>query len=148
MVEVIPGDDLVSRLVDSPHKWSRAERRFCEPNLFEFPSEKPESVIWRKYAPEVAGLHAMGCAMQATKRAAKPDWTYEGAVSAKASEIRSIRNKAAHSFFVEHAPAEGLHHAHVGYLLLAGSESRRHRTARLTCGSSYATTQHLSCRWI
>ena len=100
MVEAIPREDLVSRLVDSPHKWSRAERQFVEASLFEFPSQQSESVVWRKYVPEIAAVHALGCAMQATKREAKPTWTYEGAVSTKVSAIRDIKNQAGDGFFV------------------------------------------------
>ena len=127
MVEAIPGEDLVSRLVDSPHKWSRAERHFVEARLFEFPSQKPESVVWRKYASEIAAVHALGCAMQATKREANPNWTYEGAVSTKVSAIRDIKNQAGDGFFVEHVPEEGQHHAHVGYVLSAGGENLKNR---------------------
>ena len=127
MVEAIPGEDLVSRLVDSPRRWSRIERHFFEASLFEFNSQQPESVVWRKYAPEIAAVHALGCEMQATKRAAKPGWTYEGAVSTKVSAIRDIKNQAGDGFFVEHVPEEGQHHAHVGYVLSAGSENLKTR---------------------
>lgn len=127
MVEAILGSDLVSRLVDSPHKWSRAERRFVEVSLFEFPSQQPESVVWRKYASKIAAVHALGCAMQATKREANPNWTYEGAVSTKVSAIRDIKNLAGDGFFVEHVPEEGQHHAHVGYVFSAGPENLKKR---------------------
>lgn len=127
MVEAIPGRDLVSRLVDSPHKWSRAEQHFVEANLFAFPAQKPESVVWRKYASEIAAVHAMGCAMQAAKRVANPNWSYEGAVSTKVSAIRDIENQAGDRFFVEHVPEEGQHHAHVGYVLSAGGENLKTR---------------------
>lgn len=132
MVEAIPDEDLVSRLVDSPHKWSQAERKFVEARLFEFPSHDPvESVVWRKYKPDIAAVHALGCVMQAAKREAKPNWTYEGAVSTQVLAIRGIRNQVGDGFSVAHAPDEGEHHAHVGYVLVAGDENLKHRKADL-----------------
>ncbi len=131
MVEAIPSEDLVSRLVDSPRKWSRAEQHFVEKTLFEFPSQQPESVVWRKYAPEIADVHELGCAMQATKREAKPNWAYEGAVSATVSAIRDIKNQAGDRFFVEHVPDEGQHHAHVGYVFSPNPENQKNRRVDL-----------------
>ncbi|MGN6828881.1 hypothetical protein [Paucibacter sp. M5-1] len=124
MVEEIPPEDQVSRHIDAPHKWKPAEQEFEEARLFEFPRDEPESVVWRHYAPSIAEIHQMGCQRQAEKRPAKPSYTYVGAITATAEAIRAIRVKG-HGFQLEHAPEEGLWHAHVSYLKEPNAEFNR-----------------------
>ena len=113
MAEDIPGDHEVSRHIDSPHKWKLEEQEFVELSVFEFPNGQAESVVWRKYAQDLAGVHRLGCERQKVKRATKPAWTYVGAITATVNRIRSIQTKAGHGFSVEHAPEDGEWHAHV-----------------------------------
>lgn len=113
MVEEIPAGDCVTRIVDSPHKWRPEEREFVDATLFEFPGGEPESVVWRKYKPDIADVHSMGCERQREKRAAGRDsWTYEGAITAQVKAIRDIATPEG-GFAVEHAPDEGQWHVHV-----------------------------------
>jgi hypothetical protein len=114
MAEEIPSQDQVSRHIDSPEKWHPDERRFVEDRLFLFKKpEEVESMVWRKYAPLIGDVHALGCARQVDRRVSRPDWTYEGAITAQVGEIRSIQNSAGDRFEVVHAPAEGEHHVHI-----------------------------------
>lgn len=121
-VEEIPSADHVSRYIDSPHKFSPQERELIAPNVFQLPSSdgQRESLVWRKYKPAIEDVHALGCAIQWVKRAANPNWTYEGAISAKVECIRQIKSKLGGGFSVEHAPAEGIHHAEVKYRVADG----------------------------
>lgn len=124
MVEEILPEDQVSRHIDAPHKWKVAEAAFDEPKLFEFPSDNPESVVWRKYAPLLDKVHQMGCERQAVKRERRPDYTYIGAITATAAAIRAIRVNG-HGFQLEHSPDEGQWHAHVSYLREPTAEFNR-----------------------
>lgn len=125
MVEEILPDHQVSRHVDAPHKWKLAEAAFEEQRLFEFPKDQAESVVWRKHVPLIGDVHHMGCLRQAQKRESRPDYTYVGAITSTAAAIRSIRIKDGHGFQLEHAPEEGLWHAHVSYLRRPDAEFTR-----------------------
>jgi hypothetical protein len=126
MVEDIPDEQLVSRHIDSPHKWKPEEREFVEERLFEFPKpDEAESLVWRKYAPTLDAVHKLGCGRQQEKRATKPNWTYEGAITTHVAAIRSIQTKDGHGFSVVHAPDEGIWHAHVCYRKQDGQEFNR-----------------------
>lgn len=120
MAEDIPDEHEVSRHIDSPHKWKLEEQEFVEASLFEFPSGQSESLVWRKYAPDLATVHNLGCERQQTKRVTKPSWTYVGAITASVASIRAIQTTAGHGFTVEHAPEEGIWHAHVSIRAGAG----------------------------
>jgi hypothetical protein len=134
MAEDIPSEDAVSRMIDSPEKWSPEEKKFIDERVFLFKTpDEVESVVWRKYAPEIADVHAIGCARQAEKRLneAHSSWTYEGAASAAVSAIRSIQNIKGDHLEVSHAPDEGIHHAHLELRFLAGNDFRKQRKADL-----------------
>src|SRR5258708_6955425 len=95
MCEEIPNADQVSRHIDSPHKFNVQEQELIEQNLFQFSKSggELESVVWRKYSPQIDDVHAQGCDRQRNKRSGekpKPEWTYEGATTATVSAIRSI----------------------------------------------------------
>jgi hypothetical protein len=72
-------------------------------NIFVFPSKhgRRESIVWRKYAPKIEEVHALGCRFQNVSRA------YRGAITARCWDITSYRNKNGHGLTIEHAPAEG-----------------------------------------
>ncbi|MCM3563717.1 hypothetical protein [Hydrogenophaga intermedia] len=118
MVEEIPSDDQVSRHVDSPDKWNPDEKRFVDDRLFMFKSpDEVESVVWRKYAVHIDDVHTLGCRRQGDRRQYRPNWTYEGAITALVRNIRSIATQYGDRFEVVHAPDEGVHHAHIEYRL-------------------------------
>jgi len=134
MVEVIPSEDSVSRMIDSPEKWSPEEQKFIDDRVFLFKSpHEVESVVWRKYAPEIADVHAIGCARQAEKRLseAHSNWTYEGAATAVVGAIRLIQNIKGDGVEVSHAPDEGIHHAHLELRFSVGNDFRKQRKADL-----------------
>lgn len=127
MIEEIPDEDLVHRQIDSPHMWSIDEARLIDSNVFQFPSSggEVESLVWSKYKPTLADVHAMGCEKQGSKRAAGRNWTYIGAMSAAAGAIRSIRTVDGHGFKLDHAPEEGSWHVHVAFAPLDGVKLNR-----------------------
>lgn len=134
MVEDIPSEDAVSRMIDSPEKWSPEEQKFIDERVFLFKTpDEVESVVWRKYAPELADVHAIGCRRQADKRRneAHSSWTYEGAATAAVNAIRSIQTIKGDRVEVSHAPDEGIHHAHLELRFSAGNDHRKHRKTDL-----------------
>jgi hypothetical protein len=122
MIEAIPDEDEVSRHIDSPLRFSAAEQRLIERQVFQFPSDdgNRESLIWRKYKPTLAELHAMGCERQAHKRTTNPGWTYEGAITIVVGAIRQLRNRMGNGFVVEHDPEEGTHHVTIRFSIPEG----------------------------
>ena len=132
-IEAIPHEDEVSRYIDSPLRFSAAERKLIETNIFQFPSAdgNRESLIWRKYKPTLAELHAMGCARQAQKRVQNSTWTYEGAITAVVGAVRRLRNSRGNGFVVEHDPEEGIHHVTIRFLRREGYELRRAEKSEL-----------------
>ena len=134
MGEVIPSEDSVSRMIDSPEKWSPEEQKFIDERVFLFKTpDEVESVVWRKYAPAIADVNAIGCARQAEKRCheAHSSWTYEGAATAAVGAIRAIQTIKGDQVEVSHAPDEGIHHAHLELRFSAGNDHRRQRKADL-----------------
>jgi hypothetical protein len=77
--------------------------------VFVFPSKqgRRESVVWRKYAPKIDDVHALGCRFQSESRA------YRGAITARCGDITLYRNKNGYRLTIEHAPAEGIWHAEI-----------------------------------
>ena len=126
-VEAIPDDDEVSRHIDSPFRFSSAERKLIERNVFEFPSAdgNRESLVWRKYKPTIAELHVMGCERQAHKRRTNSDWTYEGAITIVVGVARQLRNSRGHVFLVEHDLEEGIHHVSIFFFHPEGYELKK-----------------------
>jgi hypothetical protein len=84
--------------------------------MFKTERNYKESVVWRKYAPTIAEMHAHGCAKQAADREAGKNCTYLGALTGNVDEVRTIRSKNGARFEVLHVPTEGIHHAEIGYL--------------------------------
>jgi len=134
MVETIPSEDAVSRMIDSPEKWSPEEQKFIDERVFLFKTpDEVESVVWRKYASAIADVHVIGCGRQAEKRRseAHSSWTYEGATTAPVSAVRSIQNIKGDRVEVSHAPDEGIHHAHLELHFSDGKDFRKQRKADL-----------------
>lgn len=116
MLEVIPDSDTISRLLFEP--FMRAEDKdVLWENVFQFSSKHGaiESVVWRKYAPTLAAVHALGCQKQTSDRAAGKRSAYFGSLTGDVAEIRTIRSANGICFTIDHAPAEGIWHAHVGF---------------------------------
>jgi hypothetical protein len=104
----------VRRLVDYPRMDNRSE--LIWENVFEFPKEQGESVIWSKYAPTADDVHKVGCEREATKRETKPEMRYSGFIPALVRTIRAIRTIRGHGFQVRHEPDQGDHHAEIIYV--------------------------------
>ncbi len=132
-IEDIPDDDEVSRHIDSPLRFSAAERKLIEGNVFQFPSAdgNRESLIWRKYKPTLAELHAMGCERQAHKRMTHTAWTYEGAITIVVRAVRQLRNRNRNGFVVEHDPVEGIHHVTIRFCCPVGYELKKAEKSEL-----------------
>lgn len=131
--EEVPDGDLLSRIIDFPHKFD-GFRDLIEERIFEFqtdstdPEKKPlpESVVWRKYASTDNDVHTIGVALEVDRQSkGRADYRYIGFISAQAGPIRSYRNVNGHGFFVRHDPEEGLHHVHVGLLPCADKKLTR-----------------------
>ncbi len=114
--ERIPDADNVSRWIFHPPMGKDIAELVWQ-NVFAFPSANAqcESVVWRKYAPDISDVHRMGCERQKQLRAEGKDKTYVGALTAYVRDIRGFRNKNNHGFFVIHEPSEGIYHAHIGF---------------------------------
>jgi hypothetical protein len=87
-------------------------------NVFQFPSNagRCESLVWRKYAVAIDETHDLGCNKQASDRAQGRDRSvYFGAITGNAGEIRSLRSTRGIGLVIDHVPAEGIFHAHLGF---------------------------------
>ena len=117
-VEHIPDDDKVSRLVFYPFMYTSGNRMLMD-NVFTFSSNRGgrESIVWSRYAPTDQDVHNLGLNLTTEKRAQNPDRViqYDGFIVTYAGKIRAIKTAKGHGLFVEHVPAEGKHHAEVGY---------------------------------
>jgi hypothetical protein len=114
--EVIIGDDeSLSRLIDFPTMYKAGDLIF---NLmFLFSKGSSESLVWRRYAPEAADVHKIGCQREGLKKQSKPQYKYTGCKTALSSEIRSIKTGRGYGFSLAHTPCEGLHHVEISYHL-------------------------------
>lgn len=120
--EHIPNEEGVSRLCDWPSMYEDSGRGSIAANLFfTFPEGQSESLVWRKYAPEEADVHALGCQRETVKRARNPQARYTGCRTSKAGTIRDFRSARGHGFTITHEPIEGIHHAAVAYLPAGGA---------------------------
>lgn len=117
VIEHIPGEDAVSRWVDSPRLFQPDEGLIWR-CVFEFPGGNGESVVWRKYKPTIEDVHALGCNRQSVQRLKNPDksppWTYTGAITSLARKIRELESRG-NGFLVEHKPEEGVYHAEISF---------------------------------
>jgi hypothetical protein len=88
-------------------------------NVFTFQSDRGsrESLVWSRYAPTDGDVHNLGLNLTTAKRLQNPlrIIQYDGFIYTTAGQIRGIKTANGHGLFVEHVPAEGQHHAEVGY---------------------------------
>jgi hypothetical protein len=151
--EDIPNTDSVSRLIFFPRMY-RQDLDLIWESIFEFPGGVGESVVWHRHAPTGEAIRTIGCDMQSTKRAAKPDTTYVGHVVAAKGAICGVRNARGNGFTVEHVPdVDGqvvLHHAEIRYALAEGCEYKtlskpEKADLKLTLGQAFSPRQPQSC---
>lgn len=114
--EAVPDGDGVSRHLFAPGMGSFQSDLVWDA-VFMFRSDRgcAESLVWRKYAPTIEDVHALGCDKQSSDRNAGKNITYFGALSANVGTIRALRSLNGFRFYVEHEPVEGQHHLHIGY---------------------------------
>ena len=117
----MPDDHVVSRWVFYP-RMTTEEHELIWHTVFEFPKGRPESVVWRKYLPDIQHVHREGCLREAcankrNEERGKDLIRYEGAISAQVGRIRSIRSSNSFGFAVAHDPSDGqpIYHAHIAY---------------------------------
>lgn len=112
-IEVIPDEDEVARHIEQPRMVSE-KWEFVWKNIFTFPGGRPESVVWRKYAISDQAVFELGLRRMAYIREhRRPGARYVGFIAAQVFDIRDFRSTAGHGFRVEHAPEEGIEHAHI-----------------------------------
>lgn len=130
-IEEIPDADAVSRQLDSPLMYDEFKGVIWS-TAFMF-SEPVESLVWRKYKVAINEVHDLGCGRQANVRQRKPLWTYIGAITTTAGQIRAIRTARGHGLAVAHRPEEdqGTYHAEVELLPLEGQKIRSNDRAEL-----------------
>lgn len=125
-VEQIPLGDDVSRHIFWPHKYDEIEAEVIWQAAFMFSGEV-ESVVWRKYKPTIADVHALGCEHEVRRKQTTPDarYRYEGALTASVGAIRAIRTARGFGFGVLHEPGDGQgrHHAEIRRLKNDGNEA-------------------------
>lgn len=124
VAEVIPDDHQINRLIDFPRMYSEA-REFIWIEIFTFPDNSGESVVWSKYAPAPVDIHRIGCERETRLRQRRPDFKYEGYIDSQAGIVRGIQSSRGHRFDVVHVPEEGVFHAEIRYLPLDGSPFSR-----------------------
>src|SRR4051812_1244204 len=87
-------------------------------NIFMFKTDRNfrESVVWRKYAPDIQDVHSLGCTKEWADRRLGKDCTYFGALSGNVDRIRDVKSAKGARLEVVHVPSEGIHHAEIGYV--------------------------------
>ncbi len=121
-IEVIADSEDVARLIFWPAMFSNSGSGSIDPAcMFMFnkgegyPNGQPESLVWRKYKVTENDVHHLGCDGEKRRQVRKPEARYFGFRNASVGDIRSFKTARGHGFFVIHAPAEGIHHAEIGY---------------------------------
>jgi len=82
-------------------------------------SDRAESAVWRKYAPQPTDVHKRGCNAETQKNARRLlkrvlPVRYVGFKTANVGAIRKIRSEHGYQFDVVHFPENGdLAHAHI-----------------------------------
>ena len=82
-------------------------------------SDRAESAVWRKYAPQPTDVHKRGCNIEIEKNARRllkgvRPIKYIGFKTANVGAIREIKSEHGHQFDVVHFPENGdLAHAHI-----------------------------------
>lgn len=116
VVEKIPNEDFVSRLIFDPPMgpdlknliWTEAFRLQSDSNYC-------DSIVWRKYVPDMKFLHSLGCKRERNFQYQGKDKVYRGSITAEVVSIRRHKNPNGHGFCVVHEPKEGQSHAHICY---------------------------------
>ena len=115
-VEEIPVDHEVSRQIFWPHKF-QDKTGVIWASAFMFSGGDGESVVWRKYKPQAADVHELGCEHQKRKKASTPeaDFRYVGFITAQVGAIQAVITARGFSFAVIHDPSDGQgkHHAEI-----------------------------------
>ena len=144
MSEIIPDSDTISRLLFEPFMRPE-EQDIIWKNVFQFSSKHGalESVVWRRYAPTIESVHGLGCKKQTSDRVALKQSTYFGAISACVADIKTIKSANGISFTVEHAPGEGIWHAHIGFS--AGSNKNDRNSMKLLLKAKFSPVECHSC---
>jgi hypothetical protein len=116
-VEEIPPEDSVSRHIFWPHKFDEVKGVIWQSAFMFSGIDEAESVVWRKYKPQIEDVQALGCEQQSRKKAQSPDarFRYEGAITANVGAIRTISTARGFGFEVRHEPSggQGRHHAEI-----------------------------------
>lgn len=110
----VPGEAWVSRQIfDPPMGPDIAALQWKI--VFEFPNGQGESLIWRRFAPQLSCVHSLGCQRESQAASTSRPRHYKGAVSCTVDAVLTFRNPNGHGFRVVHEPAEGIHHLHIEY---------------------------------
>ena len=114
MPEEVPNDEDSSRLLFAP-LMEVPNGELVWQNVFQFQSKYGccESLVWRRYAPTIADVHAIGCGKQWADRAAERTQTYTGALTANIGVVRNLRSLKGGRFLIEQVPDEGEWHLHI-----------------------------------
>ena len=134
-VEEIPNADEISRQIFDPQMFEGSKLSWEK--VFIFPTNKDtkeyygESVVWRKYAPELDDVHELGCKLEAIKRDRRPQTpaSYVGAPTATCATVRQLKNARGSGFAVVHDPSDGqgLHHSEIRLFRADGKVARSER---------------------
>lgn len=92
-----------------------------------------ESLIWRKYKSTIDEVHNLGCERQVGMRQKKPGWSYVGAITSTAGQIRAIKTARGHGLAVIHRPEndQGIYHAEVELSPLHGEVMKKNDRAEI-----------------
>lgn len=117
-VEDIDDADEVSRQLFEP-SMRDSNGQYTWQNIFMFKTENKfaESVVWRRHAPLIEDVHALGCVKQKNDRDEGKKSTYIGAMTGIVKKVREIRTANGAKFIVIHDPSggQGIQHAHIQY---------------------------------
>ena len=109
----IPNGGMVSRHIWPPAMGEDFDKLIYH-NVFQFAKEygSCESLVWRKFAPHIGCVHAIGCYAQLKQPKHRKRY-YSGAISAEVDAVRNFKSKRGHGFKIIHEPSEGIHHVHI-----------------------------------
>lgn len=110
---------ILSRIALAP-KVGEALSELKEKEVFDFPDFQPESLVWRRFAPQDRHVHWIGQRMASAPSKSGKIRRYLGFLSADCHAITTFRTAAGFGFSVSHAPTEGLQHAHISFYSESG----------------------------
>jgi hypothetical protein len=126
-IETIPSSDFVSRHLFEP-SMRKADRELVWENVFMFQSKNSfkESIVWRRYAPTIEQVHALGCSKQYNDQEIGKKTIYIGALTANAGSILGLKSKNGFQYAIVHDPSDGqgIHHAHVQFDISCGEPGK------------------------